>query len=40
MHVIEKKIHLESPALPQLHVIPEEGALVLYGLKSEVTNEK
>jgi hypothetical protein len=31
--VIEKEIHLDRPALPQLQVIPEEEKVVVYGLR-------
>ena len=39
VHVIENEIHLEALALPQLQIIPDEGALVLYGLKLGVAIE-
>jgi hypothetical protein len=31
--IIEKEIHLERPAFPQLHVVPEEENVVVYGLR-------
>lgn len=39
VHVIEKEIRLEKSVTPKLQIVPQEGALVLHGLKLEVTNE-
>jgi hypothetical protein len=38
--IIEKEIHLEKSALPQLHVVPEEGKVVVYGLRLRATSAK
>jgi hypothetical protein len=38
--IIEKEIHLERPALPQLHVVPEEENVVVYGLRLRNTGAK
>ncbi|MHC4641632.1 MAG: discoidin domain-containing protein [Planctomycetota bacterium] len=38
--IIEKEIHLGRPALPQLHVVPEEEKVVVYGLKLRATSAK
>jgi hypothetical protein len=36
--IIEKEIHLEGPALPQLQVVPEEEKVVVYGLRLRNTS--
>jgi len=38
--IIEKEIHLEQPGIPQLQVVPEEGNVVVYGLKLKVISTK
>ena len=38
--IIEKEIRLERPAIPQLHVVPEEENVVVYGLKLRATSAK
>ncbi len=38
--IIEKEIHFEQPTLPQLHVMPEEEKVVVYGLRLTATNIK
>jgi hypothetical protein len=38
--IIEKEIHLERSALPQLHVVPEEENVVVYGLRLRATSAK
>jgi hypothetical protein len=38
--IIEKEIHLEGSALPQLHVVPEEENVVVYGLRLRATSAK
>ncbi|MHC4545557.1 MAG: discoidin domain-containing protein [Planctomycetota bacterium] len=38
--IIEKEIHLERPLLPQLHVVPEEEKVVVYGLRLRATSLK
>jgi hypothetical protein len=38
--IIKKEIHLERPALPQLHVVPEEENVLVYGLRLRATNAK